>query len=172
MTRQDFINVFREHKDAIYRFAWRMTGSPAAAEDITQESFLALWKSSAAYDSARAPMRPYLLAVARNLILKRWRTEGRFTSLEEQDGDAVVTRMLTYQPASEEAGVLVAKAVASLPPLQRDVLILAEYEDLRLEEIARIAGVEVSAVKARLHRARNNLRRLLSDLRNYARTIE
>lgn len=172
MTRHDFIDVFREHKDAVYRFAWRMTGSPAAADDITQECFLALWKSPSAYDSRRAPMRPYLLAIARNLILKRWRIEGRFTSLEEQDGDAVLSQSLTYRPETEEAATLVAKAIASLAPLQRDVLILAEYEDLRLEEIARVAGVEVSAVKARLHRARENLRKLLSELRNYARTIE
>ena len=56
------------------------------------------------------------------------------------------------------------KAVAALPPLQRESLILAEYEELSLEEIARATESEVAAVKSRLHRARGNLRRLLAPL--------
>jgi RNA polymerase sigma factor (sigma-70 family) len=54
--------------------------------------------------------------------------------------------------------------VAALPPLQREALILAEYEEMSLEEIARATGVELAAVKSRLHRARENLRRLLAPL--------
>jgi RNA polymerase sigma factor (sigma-70 family) len=54
--------------------------------------------------------------------------------------------------------------VAALPPLQRDALILSEYEDMSLEEIAQATGAEIAAVKSRLHRARENLRRLLAPL--------
>ena len=56
------------------------------------------------------------------------------------------------------------RAVAELPPLQKEALILFEYEDLSLDEIATIAEVEVGAVKARLHRARESLRRRLAPL--------
>jgi len=54
--------------------------------------------------------------------------------------------------------------VAALSPLQRETLILAEYEDMSLEEIARASGAELAAVKSRLHRARANLRRMLAPL--------
>ncbi len=65
---------------------------------------------------------------------------------------------------SAERSQAVARAVASLPPLQREALILFEYEDLSLEEIARATGSETGAVKARLHRAREALRRQLAGL--------
>lgn len=58
----------------------------------------------------------------------------------------------------------VARAVAALAPLQREALILFEYENLSLEEIAQATRVEIGAVKARLHRARENLRRRLAPL--------
>jgi RNA polymerase sigma-70 factor (ECF subfamily) len=53
-----------------------------------------------------------------------------------------------------------------LPPLQREVLILSEYEDLSLEEIARAVEAEVGTVKSRLHRARENLKQMLAPLRS------
>src|SRR5262249_23920938 len=59
----------------------------------------------------------------------------------------------------------VAEAVRSLPPLQREVLILAEFEELSLEEIARAVEAEIGTVKSRLHRARENLRRMLAPLK-------
>ena len=58
--------------------------------------------------------------------------------------------------------------MAALPPLQREVLLLAEYEDLSLDEIARAVEAEVGTVKARLHRARENLRRMLAPLKKAA----
>ena len=64
-----------------------------------------------------------------------------------------------------ETAEIVGKAVRSLPPLQREVLILFEYEELPLEEIARVVQSEVGTVKSRLHRARENLRRLLAPLK-------
>jgi RNA polymerase sigma-70 factor (ECF subfamily) len=60
----------------------------------------------------------------------------------------------------------VAHAVQSLPPLQREVVILVEYEGLTLEETADAVAVEIGTVKARLHRARNNLRGMLEPLRS------
>jgi RNA polymerase sigma factor (sigma-70 family) len=59
---------------------------------------------------------------------------------------------------------MVARAVAALPALQREALILAEYEEMSLEEIGKATGAEMAAVKSRLHRARENLRRVLAPL--------
>lgn len=159
MTDADFRDAYRGHKDVLYRFARRMTGSAATAEDIVQESFLALWRSPAAYDSSRGSLRSFLIGVARNLALARLRRDRPHEELHE---DASVVGPL--DAAGLERAELVARAVASLPALQREALILAEYEDLPLEEIGRITGAGIAAVKSRLHRARENLRRMLAPL--------
>ena len=167
MTDAEFRTVFVQNQDAVYRFAWRMSGSVAVAEDIAQEVFLSLLRQPGRFDPARGPLRPFLLAVARNLTLKRWRDEHRWEELEDQ----AVAPALGLE--SRETADAVGEAVAALPPLQREVLILAEYQELSLEEIARAVDAEVGTVKSRLHRARENLRRMLAPLksRNAGRSI-
>jgi len=160
MTETLIQTAWRDHKDAVYRFAWRMTGSPSAAEDILQEAFLALVRDPGLYDAGRAPLRAFLLAIARNQIRKRWQRESRWDVLQE---DAFVA--VPVDPLAGETADLVGRAVQSLPPLQREALVLFEYEELSLEEIARAVDAEVGAVKSRLSRARENLRQMLAPLR-------
>ena len=160
MTNAEFERVFHEHKDAVYRFAWRMCGSPEAAEDIAQDVFVSLLRRPEVFDPERGALRPFLLGITRNLALKRWRGESRWDELEDDQFIA--------PPVDASAGELaeiVGNAVRSLPPLQREVLILAEYEELTLEEIARVVQTEIGTVKSRLHRARENLRRILAPLK-------
>ena len=83
MTDPDFRNAFYTHKDVLYRFVYRMTGSANGAEDIVQECFLALWRKPEAYDPNRGALRAFLLGIARKLVLKRWRDEHPHDSLEE-----------------------------------------------------------------------------------------
>jgi RNA polymerase sigma-70 factor (ECF subfamily) len=167
MTDAEFRIAFEQNKDAVYRFAWRMCGSPAVAEDIAQEAFLTLLRQPGRFDPARGALRSFLLAVARNLVLKRWRDEHRWNELEDEFATPAIDL------DSRETADAVSAAVASLPPLQREVLILAQYEELSLEEIARAVDAEVGTVKSRLHRARENLRRMLAPLklRNVGRSI-
>jgi RNA polymerase sigma factor (sigma-70 family) len=160
MTDAEFREAFLQHKDTVYRFAWRMTRSPVAAEDIAQEVFLSLLGKPARFDPARGALRPFLLGVTRNLSLKRWREENRWGELAD---DAFVAEPV--DPEGRELEEIVAGAVRELPPLQREALILAEYEGLSLEEIAQTVEAEVGTVKSRLHRARENLRRMLAPLK-------
>jgi len=160
VSKADFAAIFGEHKDCVYRFAWRMTGSASAAEDVAQDCFVALLRAPERFDAGRGTMRAFLIGVARNLILKRWRVERRLGPL---DDDAFVAEPM--DPARWETAELVGRAVQSLPPLQREALILAEYEEMTVEEVARAVDEEVSTVKARLHRARENLRRMLAPMR-------
>jgi RNA polymerase sigma-70 factor (ECF subfamily) len=159
MNDADFREAYGRHKDVLYRFAWRMTGSPAAAEDLVQECFLMLWRNAVAYHQDRGTMRSFLIGVTRHLALKRLRKDRPYDELEEEAATCG-----PIDPAGLERGELVAQAVAALSPLQRETLILAEYEDMSLEEIARASGAELAAVKSRLHRARANLRRMLAPL--------
>jgi RNA polymerase sigma-70 factor (ECF subfamily) len=157
MTDEDFRTVFRHHKDAVYRFVWRWTGSPACAEDITQDVFLVLLRGSGSQGRSAQELRSFLLGIARNLVLKRWREEKRWTTLEE---DCFLAEPLPIdQLQTSEA---IASAIGSLPPLQREVLILSTYEGLSLQELMTVTGAELSTVKARLHRARENLKRMLA----------
>src|SRR5262245_6519324 len=117
MTDAEFETIFRENKDAIYRFAWRMTGSPEAAEDIAQDVFVSLLRRPDAFDKTRAPLRSFLLGAVRNLSVKRWRRERRWEELEDEQ--------FVAQPIDITAGEvaqIVGTAVHSLPALQREVL--------------------------------------------------
>jgi RNA polymerase sigma-70 factor, ECF subfamily len=165
MTDAEFQEAYGRHKDVLYRFARRMTGSAAVAEDLVHDCFLMLWRNSAAYRAGRGTMRSFLIGVTRNLALRRLQGKWAFDELHEES--AVCGPL---DAAGTERGEMVAQAVAALPPLQREALILAEYEELSLEEIAQATGAEVTAVKSRLHRARENLRRMLAPLLETKRT--
>ena len=160
MTDAEFQAAFEQHKDVVYRFAWRMSG-PAAAEDITQDVFVSLLRHPDRFDPARGTLRAFLLGIARNLALKRWRSEHRFDPLDEE---AMAAEVLDFDRL--DVGEMVGQAVRALGPLQREVVILAEYEGLTLAEIARTVDADVGTVKSRLHRARENLRRMLAPLRS------
>src|SRR5215831_9859374 len=160
MTDNEFRTAFEEHKDAVYRFAWRMMNSAAAAEDIAQDVFLSLLRLPHQFDPNRGRLRSFLLGITRNLVLKRWRDEHQWEPLDDEHFAA---RPIDIERS--ETAKIVGEAVRSLPPLQREVLILAEYEELSLDEIARAVESEVGTVKSRLHRARDNLKRMLEPLK-------
>ena len=114
------------------------------------------------YDRQRASLGTYLCAAARNLSLRqasrawRERSVAALPELRPAPGPSPLDTLLEDERAS-----VVREALSVLAPLHREVLILAEYEDLDLARIAQIVGAEVGAVKVRLHRARKKLRAAL-----------
>jgi len=158
---QAFLALYYRHRSAVFQFAWRLTGSRSAAEDITQECFLALVCGGAAFDSARASLRTYLFGIVRNLAIRYFRISER--EAEEMADSAAPIDVLGDIIAAERSSH-VAEAVAQLPILQREAIILFTFEEVSLEEIAKIAGVDVGVIKARLHRARESLRKALARL--------
>jgi RNA polymerase sigma factor (sigma-70 family) len=152
--------AFDRHHQAVYSFAYRLTGRADLAEDITQECFLALIRAPHRYDSSRGSMKVYLFAITRNLALKQYRYARDEQPVEESEDQ------FSFDPRrSLEVSSAVARAVASLPDLQRESLVLFEYEGVTLEEIAEIVGADIGTVKSRLHRARERLRRILAAYR-------
>ena len=159
-----FLLLYQRHRDPVFRFAYRMLGSVEAAEDVAHDCFVGLMMHPFRFDPSRASLRTYLCAAARNLSLKRLRDGGRELgeeALSEPLGEPQALDLLL----ADEAARAVQAAVAALPPLQREVVILVEYEDCALAEVAAIVGAEVGTVKARLHRAREGLRARLAGLR-------
>src|SRR5450755_172259 len=127
MTDSDFRDAFYRHKDTVYRFAYRMTGSRETAEDVVQDCFVEFWRKPEAYDPRRGKLRAFLLGVARNLVLKRWRDARPHEAL----GDEMLI-CLPLDVAENERAEAVERAVLALPQLQREVVVLAEYEEMSL----------------------------------------
>ncbi len=168
-----FIRLYERHRAAIFRFAYRLSGSVDAAEDITHDCFLGLIKKPKNFVPDRASLRTYLFSAARNLWLKQLRDSGRELALDEwpeeqfvDGGKEPLGRLL-----DEELSMKVQEAVVSLPPLQREALVLFEYEGLALNEIASMVGTDVGAVKSRLHRARQRLRNALGPYLETSREL-
>jgi RNA polymerase sigma factor (sigma-70 family) len=151
--------AFEEHKDAVYDFALRMTASASLAEDIAQDTFLELLRNPRGYDPARGSMRMFLFGVARHLVYRHWRRERPSVEVNEEQ--------LSYAPdlTAGTLAELIRAAVQALPPLQREAIVLFEYEGFTLDEIATLGGVDVGTIKSRLHRGRDNLRTALAPLR-------
>jgi RNA polymerase sigma-70 factor (ECF subfamily) len=155
-----FLQLFVEHQTPLFRFAWRLTGSVADAQDIVQQCFLELLRPSCSYDERRTPIRTYLFGVVRNQALKRLRE--RETQAEERHRPVSETRSPESEALQGELARIVAEAVRQLPETQREVLVLAHYEQLPLAEIARVLSLELTAVKSRLQRARAGLKETLA----------
>jgi len=158
--KQSFQILYERYRDPIFRFAYRMSGSIEAAEDVAHDCFLSLINDPGRYDAKRASFRTYIYAAARNLAAKRYNSFARETGLDEvqsvplvPDREGPAARILDNELALE-----VQKAIASLPPLQREAIVLFEYEELTLAEIGAVVGADVNSVKARLFRAREKLR--------------
>ncbi|MBA2704867.1 MAG: RNA polymerase sigma factor [Blastocatellia bacterium] len=168
-----FQELYERHRNSVFRFAYRLSGSVENAEDLTHDCFLSLLKRVASFEPRRASLRTYLFAATRNLWLKQLRTLGRESALDEFDENdfVAVSKAPLGRLLDREMSLKVAEAVASLPPLQREALVLFEYEGMSLNEIARMVGSDLGAVKARLHRARERLRKALQPYLNSNREI-
>ena len=142
----------------MFRFAYRLTGSAADAEDIVQESFLAVLHTGCRYDPNRSSVRSYLFGAVRNQALKRHRDHGK----TEDAADAVDYRSPEDEAMRTELERAVGQAVMRLAENQRAVLILAHYEQMPLAEIAEVMEIEISAVKSRLQRARASMKEALA----------
>jgi RNA polymerase sigma-70 factor (ECF subfamily) len=154
-----FLELFDEHRLPLFRFAYRMTGSLADAEDIVQECFLQLLRPECSYDPAVTPIRTYLFGVVRNQSLKRL---GNRVMARPAERPASADSSPESQLLRMELGEIVAREVTNLPKDLREVLILAHYEQMSIAEIAQVMEIESTTVKSRLQRARAQLREALS----------
>ena len=143
-----------------------MLGSAPQAEDVTQECFLSILQRPEAFRAERASLRTYLCAIARHLALKQLRKRGQETLVddppEEAPRGAAGERDALSAVIEAEAAEAVRSAVEALPPLQREAVVLFEYQEMSLADVAAVCEVDVGTVKSRLHRARERLRRTLT----------
>lgn len=162
--RRAFALLYDRHWKAVYRYAWLLAKSVPDAEDVTQECFLALMRRPASFDPARSQLRTWLLAVARNQVLQRRRSEtGRTAEVDDETPE--ITSGVEEMLIQRERAEALRRAFELLPTLQKETLFLVEFEGLSLAGTAAVLQIEPNAVKARLFRARERLKRLLDPQR-------
>jgi len=164
--------LYERYRDPIFRFAYRMLSSAEAAEDVTHDCFLSLIKNPGRFDAGKASLRTYLFAAARYQAARRYQNLDRESPLEDFEFRGPEKYEPSKRVLDDELATEVRRAIASLPPLQREALVLFEYEDLSLAEISAIVGADSNTVKARLFRARDKLRASLGRyFRNGRETV-
>jgi RNA polymerase sigma-70 factor (ECF subfamily) len=161
--------VISRYQNRLYRYLFRLVREPAVAEDLFQQTWLRVIERIGRYD-ARRNFEAWLFSVAHNLTVDHWRAK-RGDSLDEpgDTGDWPGQRLAGGGPdpleqlLDFERGALLAAGMSRLPAIHREVLTLRFEEDMKLEEIAEVAGIPLSTVKSRLRRALEGLRAALAE---------
>ena len=166
-TPPSWDDIVRTHSVRVYRLAYRLTGNPHDAEDLTQEVFVRVFRSLASYTPGT--FEGWLHRITTNLFLDsaRRRQRIRFEGLG-QDAEG---RLAGGDPCPAQAfderhldGDIQA-ALRDLPPEYRAAVVLCDIEGLSYEEIAATLGVKLGTVRSRIHRGRAQLRTALEHRR-------
>jgi RNA polymerase sigma-70 factor (ECF subfamily) len=161
--------LFEQYSPSVFSYLLRLSGDRALAQDLTSETF---YKAILSIDGFRgdASVKTWLLRIARNLYLRRAQREQRNTSLEtmQEEGASFVTP----QPGPEaevirkEGAQAIQEALLALSENDRTILLLSSQENMAYREIAKVLDISVSAVKVRIHRARQRFAIALNEITN------
>jgi len=166
--------MISRYQHRLYRYLLRLVREPAAADDLFQQTWLRVMEKIGRYD-ARRNFESWLFSVAHNLAIDAWRgkrgesldhgadagdsSEPACERLRAGDPDAL-ERLLDF-----ERGAMLAACMHELPAIHREVLTLRFEEEMKLEEIAEVAGIPLATVKSRLRRALEGLRAAMQSRR-------
>jgi RNA polymerase sigma-70 factor, ECF subfamily len=175
--------LYDRHAVGVHAVALRMTGDRGTAEEVVQETFLALWNRAEAFDPGVASLGTWLRSIARNRAVDRLRAAGRrpqlvalpggageddaFASMERLDPDLAVYGGAARDPdpalAAEAVDTreVIAGALSGMPEDERTVILLAYQQELSQSEIAEQLGWPLGTVKTRTRRALARLRSVL-----------
>ena len=160
--RAAFALIFDHFAPRVKSFMMRKGASAEMAEDLVQETMIAVWSKATLYVPERGAVSTWVFTIARNLRIDRLRRESpaHFTDLEDFDapsddvpGDEAVNRV--------QEDTQVAKALAQIPPEQRELLILSYVDDVPQSMIAEQLKLPLGTVKSRMRLAYRRLRKLL-----------
>jgi RNA polymerase sigma-70 factor (ECF subfamily) len=167
---QEAFGVFyRRHRDVVLRFAVRRCATPDDVADVVAETFLAAYRGAGRYRAEFDSARPWLLGIARRVVLRQRRSLARRLRLVGRAASAATApRFVADEHEAVDAAIDAARrrpeltaALAGLPAAEREVLELVAEADLTPAEAARALGLTPNAARLRLSRARRRLRRQL-----------
>ncbi|HJQ46281.1 MAG TPA: RNA polymerase sigma factor SigE [Amycolatopsis sp.] len=165
-TPPSWDEVVREHADRVYRLAYRLTGNAHDAEDLTQETFIRVFRSLASYKPGT--FEGWLHRITTNLFLDmaRRRSRVRMEGLPE-DTDRIVGDDPSPEQVYSDTHLDpdLQAALDELPPEFRAAVVLCDVEGLSYEEIGATLGVKLGTVRSRIHRGRQALRASLERRR-------
>lgn len=148
-SRAAFEEIFARHRDAIHGFFRRRLPDGALADDLTQETFLAVLRGAARYQP-RALVRTYLYGIA---LKQLWAARRR--------REAEPLTELAAEHSEPQSALWVRQALERLAPEEREILMLREYEQLSYLEIAELLRIPLNTVRSRLFRSRMALKSFL-----------
>lgn len=171
-TPPSWDEVVRTHSARVYRLAYRLTGNPHDAEDLTQEVFVRVFRSLSSYTPGT--FEGWLHRITTNLFLDtaRRRARIRFEGLADDAAERMSGREPTPQQAYDDRHFDhdVQRALDELAPEFRAAVVLCDIEGLSYEEIAATLGVKLGTVRSRIHRGRAQLRAALGHRRPHTAT--
>lgn len=157
MTVREFNECVDKHADGVYRFILKSTKDEDKAKDIVQDSFTKMWEK--VNDITAEKAKSYLFTAAYHTMIDTFRRESRLTSFEE----VATTEMVINNQYSDLKEIL-EEAVNKLPPVQKSVILLRDYEGYSYEEIGRMTDLNESQVKVYIFRARAFLKNYIGSL--------
>ncbi len=166
-TRQDvdaFETLFRHYGPKITAYMLKADGNRQLAEELMQETMMAIWNKAAQFDPSRGSVSGWVFTIARNVRIDAFRKTGR-PAFDPNDPAFVPDEM----PAADQSLVAqqqathIRQALVTLPPEQAELLRLSFYEDLSHSHIAQRLNLPLGTVKSRIRIAFSRLRDLLGD---------
>jgi RNA polymerase sigma factor (sigma-70 family) len=156
--------IVEDHSARVYRLAYRLTGNPHDAEDLTQEVFVRVFRSLHTYTPGT--FEGWIHRITTNLFLDQARRKSRirFDALPEDADNRLPSPVATPDAAylNQMFDADVESALAALPPEFRAAVVLCDVEGLSYDEIADVLGVKMGTVRSRIHRGRSMLRKALA----------
>src|ERR687891_1326865 len=157
--------IYERHSSAAFSLAYRMMGTRAGAEDVTQDAFLSLWRSGARYDRARGSVRTWVLGIVHNRAidaLRRSMVHDRRRASDEGIEERLEAKERTdVEAARRDEAREVRSALRTLPPEQSRVIELAYFGGVSHREIATMLDTPIGTVKGRM---RLGLRKMRGEL--------
>ncbi len=162
MTSEDFAAFYERSARPLWAYLARVSGDPALADDLMQESFVRFLCASTPLDG-ELDCRRYLFRIASNLLRDHWR-RPRMTALDEIPEQTFASTGSTGQIDSQiDCSTVLAPALARIRPRDRQLLWLAHAENYTHKEIAEITGLGVTSIRLLLFRARKKMARMLEE---------
>jgi RNA polymerase sigma-70 factor, ECF subfamily len=156
--------LYDEHAAALWRYAWRLTGDPARAQDVVQETLLRAWQHpEVAYDRQRSA-RSWLFTVARNIIIDESRCLRFRREVSTLDGSGAPECACPDEVNAALDRLLIGEALARLTPEHRAVVQRSYFQGWPTAQIAADLGIADGTVKSRLHYALRALRLALCEI--------
>jgi RNA polymerase sigma-70 factor, ECF subfamily len=163
--RAAFAALFDAYAPRVKSFMMRKGASSEQAEDLVQETMIAVWSKAQMYVAERGSVTTWIFTIARNLRIDRLRREktSLYTDIDDYDAESNEPQQDDALGRLQEDGY-VAKALAQIPQEQRELLILSYVEDLPQSEIATRLQIPLGTVKSRMRLAYRRMRKLLETV--------